>query len=135
MSLLSAPGSILIKLTLMKSLYTRGVVVHQTVFLSKQVLTIVADRQRDAQTIEVPEAYTLVGRFSTMKHPLGQRGLSTSITAVDLIQGRNWILGIFYESNLTEARFEIILFSTFLSPMNPIFYAVSKYLCFISVHQ
>ena len=79
----------------MKSLYTRGVVVHQTVFLSKQVLTIVADRQRDAQTIEVPEAYTLVGRFSTMKHPLGQRGLSTSITAVDLIQGRNWILGIF----------------------------------------
>ena len=34
---------------------TRGVVVHQTVFLSKQVLTTVAGR--DAQAIEVPGAY------------------------------------------------------------------------------
>ena len=52
MSLLSAPGSVVIKTTLMKSLaevlwYT------QTVFLSKQVLPIVAARRRDVQTIEV----------------------------------------------------------------------------------
>ena len=30
-----------------------------------------------------------------------------SITVVDLIQQRNWIPRIFYESNLMEARFEI----------------------------
>ena len=52
MSLLSAPGSVVIKTTLMKSLaevlwYT------QTMFLSKQVLLIVAARRRDVQTIEV----------------------------------------------------------------------------------
>ena len=46
MSLLRAPGSILI--TLMKSL--AEVLCTQTMFLSKQILTIVTGRQRDAQT-------------------------------------------------------------------------------------
>ena len=53
MSLVSAPGSVLIK----KNAYevtSRGVVVvPRPAFLSKQVQTIVACRQRDAQTIEV----------------------------------------------------------------------------------
>ena len=55
MSQLSAPGSVLIAY----EVTSRGVMVlwyTQTVFLSKQILLIVAGRQRDAQTIEVPEA-------------------------------------------------------------------------------
>ena len=56
MSLLSAPGS---EKTLMKSL-AEALWCTQTVFLSKQVLTTVAGRRRDAQTIEVPGAYTLL---------------------------------------------------------------------------
>ena len=47
MSLLRAPGSILI--TLMKSL-AEVLLCTQTMFLSKQILTIVTGRQRDAQT-------------------------------------------------------------------------------------
>ena len=39
-------------------------------------------------------------------------GKYASITAVDLIQLKELDSRIFYESNLTEARFEIILFST-----------------------
>ena len=56
MSLLSAPGY-------QNNTYevtTRGVVMHPDVFLSKQVLTTVAGRWRDAQMIEVPGAYTLL---------------------------------------------------------------------------
>ena len=53
MRLLSAPGNILIK-TFMKSL-AEALWCTQTVFLSKQVLTIVT-----AQMIEVPQAYTLL---------------------------------------------------------------------------
>ena len=49
-SLLSAPGSVLIKTTLMKS-PAEALWCTQTVFLSKQVWTIVAGRIRDAQTI------------------------------------------------------------------------------------
>ena len=59
MSVLSAPENVLIKTTLMKSL-PEALWCTQTVFLSKQVLTTVAGRQRDAQTIEVPGAYTLL---------------------------------------------------------------------------
>ena len=59
MSRLSAPGNILIKTMLMKSL-PEALWCTQTVFLSKQVLTIVAGRRRDAQTIEVPGADTLL---------------------------------------------------------------------------
>ena len=68
----------------------------QTVFLSKQVLTTVAGRRRDAQTIEVPGAYTLLRWFSTTRNtPWGKEasrmasaflGKYASITAVDLIQ-------------------------------------------------
>ena len=59
MNLLSAPGSVLIKIALMKS--SAGLSgAAQTVFLSKQVRTIVAGRKRDAQTIEVLGAYTLL---------------------------------------------------------------------------
>ena len=39
MSLLSAPGNVLIKTTLAFEVTTRGIVVHPDVFLSKQVLT------------------------------------------------------------------------------------------------
>ena len=53
MSLLSAPGNVLIT--------TRGVVVHpDRVLVKQQVLTTVAGRRRDAQTIKVPGAYTLL---------------------------------------------------------------------------
>ena len=50
MSLLSLSGSVLIK----------TMRCTRTVFLSKQVLTIVAGRRRDAQTIEILGAYTLL---------------------------------------------------------------------------
>ena len=53
MSLLSAPGSVLNAY----EVTSKGVVV---VFLSKQVLTIVAGRRRDVQTVEVPGAYTVL---------------------------------------------------------------------------
>ena len=93
--------------------------VHQEAFLSKQCLwshqqrhcckrvlvrqvrTIVTIRRSDAQTIEVLGAYTLLRRFSTTNNtPWGKEatwkasaflGKYASITAVDLIQGRNWI--------------------------------------------
>ena len=58
MSLLSAPRSVLIKIMLVKSL-AEALWYTQTVFLSKQVRTIVAGRQTVAQTIEVFGAYTL----------------------------------------------------------------------------
>ena len=58
MSLLSAPAqSVFIKKkVLMKSPADAA----QTMFLSKQVWTIVGGRQRDAQTIKVLGAYTLL---------------------------------------------------------------------------
>ena len=92
MSLLSAPGY-------QNNTYevtTRGVVMHPDVFLSKQVLTTVAGRWRDAQTIEVPGTYTLLVLQETT--PGAKRpprmvsaflGKYASIIAVDLIQGRN----------------------------------------------
>ena len=56
MSLLSAPGSVFIKTTLMKSpAEALNCGASRTMFLSKQVRTIVAGRQSDAQTIEVLE--------------------------------------------------------------------------------
>ena len=64
----------------------------QTVFLSKQVLTTVAGRRRDAQTIEVSGAYTLLRWFSTTRNKEASRMASAflekydCITAVDLIQ-------------------------------------------------
>ena len=57
MSLLSAPGSVLIKITLTRSL-AEALWCTQTMFLSKQVLTTVTGSLRDAQAIEVPGAYT-----------------------------------------------------------------------------
>ena len=57
MSLLSAPGSVLIKTTFIRSL-GEALWYTQTVFLSKQILTKVAGRQKDARTIEVPGTYT-----------------------------------------------------------------------------
>jgi len=61
MSLLSVPGSVLIKTTLMKSL-AEALWCTQIMFLSKQVLTIVL---ADAQMIEVPGAYTHLRWSST----------------------------------------------------------------------
>ena len=58
-SLLSAPGNVLVKTTLTKSL-AEGLWYTQTEFLSKQGLTIVTGRQRDALTIQVPGTYTLL---------------------------------------------------------------------------
>ena len=57
MSLLSEPGSILIKTMLTKSL-AEGLWYTQTEFLSKEVLTIVT--ARNAQMIKVLGAYTLL---------------------------------------------------------------------------
>ena len=59
MSLLSAPGNVLVKTTLTKS-QAEGLWYTQTEFLSKQGLTIVTGRQRDALTIQVPGTYTLL---------------------------------------------------------------------------
>ena len=59
MSLLSEPGSVLIKTMLTKSL-AEGLWYTQTEFLSKNVPTIVTARQRNAQTIKVLGAYTLL---------------------------------------------------------------------------
>ena len=75
-------------------------------------------RRRDAQTIDVPGAYTLLRWFSTTRNTPGAKrpprmvsaflGKYASFTAVDLIQQKELDSRIFYESNLTEARFEII---------------------------
>ena len=59
MSLHSAPGSVLIKTTLMKS-SAEALWRTQTVFLLKQVWTIVTGRMQDAQTIQVLGTYTLL---------------------------------------------------------------------------
>ena len=59
MSLLSEPGSVLIKTMLTKSL-AEGLWYTQTEFSSKEVLTIVTARQRNAQAIKVLGAYTLL---------------------------------------------------------------------------
>ena len=63
MNLFSAPGTVLIKTTLLKSLQRPVVVSTQISLLSKQVRAIVAGRQRDGQTIEFPGAYTLLGKL------------------------------------------------------------------------
>ena len=81
--------------------------------------TTVAGRRRDAQTIKILGAYTLLRLFSTTKTiPPGAKrppcmasaflGKCASITAVDLIQRKKLGSLNFYESNLTEARFEMI---------------------------
>ena len=59
---MSAPGSILITTTLVKSLQRRCSSQHPDLALSKQVRTIVAARQCDAQTIEFSGAFTLSGK-------------------------------------------------------------------------
>ena len=59
MSLLSVPGSVLIKTTIIKSLAEAFWCCPDRV-LVKQVRTIVAGRKVDAQTIEVHGAYTLL---------------------------------------------------------------------------
>ena len=85
-------------------------------FLSKQVRTIVAGRQSDAQTDR-----SLYTSSTTNNTPWGKEAtcmamlsleIYASITVVDLIQQKKLDFWNFYESNLTEARFEIILFST-----------------------
>ena len=109
---MSALGSVLIKTTLIKSL-PEALWYAQIVFLSKQVLTTVAGRWRDAQAIVVPGAYTLLT-------PPGAKRPGTwlvlflenmlFITVVDLIQQKKLDSWNFYESNLTEARFNSLLF-------------------------
>ena len=75
--------NVLIKTTLMKSL-PEALWCTQTVFLSKQVLTIVAGRRRCAQTIEVPGAYklTLGMRFLIIELLPTQSVLSVSVVGV-----------------------------------------------------
>ena len=88
--------------------------------LSKQVRTIVAGRQRDAQTIEFSGAYTLSGKLaygnlrqatlSRAKKPPSVAstflGKCASITTVDLRKKLgSWK---FFEPNLAEARFDLI---------------------------
>ena len=92
----------------------------QTVFLSKRVLTTVAGRRRGAQTIEVPGAYTLLRDLVLQETPPGAKrpprmasafvGKYASVTAVDLIQWKKLDSRNFYESNLTEARFDSLPF-------------------------
>ena len=75
MSLISAPGNVLTKTMLMKSLPEVLWCTH-TMFLSKQVLTTVTGRGRDAYTTEVPGAYTLLRCFSTTRNtPWGKEAL------------------------------------------------------------
>jgi len=57
---MSLSGSVLIKTTLYEAL-AEVLWCTQTVFLSKQVPTIVAGKRRDTQTIEILGAYTLKG--------------------------------------------------------------------------
>ena len=46
---------------------------HQTVFLSKQVLTTVTGRRRAAQTIKVPGAYTVLRDLVLQETPPGAK--------------------------------------------------------------
>ena len=96
---------------------------RQTVFLSKQVLTtVVADGERCSDDRSSWSLYTskvdlvLHETVPGAKRPLRMvsafPGKYASIAAVDLIKLKKLDSQKFYESNLTEARFEIILFST-----------------------
>ena len=96
---------------------------RQTMFLSKQVLTTVAGRQRDDQSswslnTSIKVDLVLHETPPVAKRPLHMAsaflGKYASITAIDLIQPKKLDSQNFYESNLMEARFEIILFSTVL---------------------
>ena len=79
----------------------------QTMLLSKQVRTTVTGRWRDAQVVKIPGAYTLLKQFSTTSNAPGAKRpprmasaflrKCASIAAVDLIQRRNWISGIFID--------------------------------------
>ena len=60
MSLLSLSGSVLIRQNNAYEAPAEALWCTQTVFLSKQVPTIVAARRRDALTIEVLGTYTLL---------------------------------------------------------------------------
>ena len=75
----------------------------QTVFLSKQALTIIAGQTKRCSDVHF--LGDLVLRTASAFLGLGKRA---SITAVDLIQRKKLDSWNFYESNLTEARFEII---------------------------
>ena len=57
--------------------HCRGIVVSmQTLLLSKQVRTIVTGRQCDAQMIEFPGAYTLLGKHMVIaEHSKAEQGL------------------------------------------------------------
>ena len=117
MSLLSAPGSVFIKTTLMKSPAEalRCFSDHVLVKTSKDNSRWQTERCSDDRS---SRAYTLLKWFNTTNNtPWGKEatcmasaflGKYASITAVDLIQQKKLDFWNFYESNLTEARFEII---------------------------
>ena len=118
MSLLSAPGSVLIK-TFMKSL-AEALWCTQIVFLSKQVLTIVAGGRRDALMIKVPGTYILLRWFSTTSNTLGAKrplrmvsaflGNYVSIIVVDLVQQKKLDSWNFYESNHGSLIWNYLIF-------------------------
>ena len=110
---LSAPGSVPIskKKKQVLSHQQRRCGSAQTMFLVKQIWTIVAVRQRDAQTIKVLGDCTLGDLYYKQKRPhacmaCAFLGKYASITVIDLIQRKKLDFRNFYE--LTKVRFEII---------------------------
>ena len=121
MNLLSAPGSLLIKITPMKSLPCRAIMVHQIMFLSKQVLTTVADRccrwSKFLEPIHFKGDLVLQETLPGAKRPLRMAsaipailGKYASITAVDLIQWKKLDSRNFYESKGSQIWNYFILY-------------------------
>ena len=119
MSLLSAPGGVHIKTTLMKSLaealwYTQT----QTVCScqNKYWRQLLPDGEMlRPSNISEPGVYTSKVIQYYKQHSRGQRGLMhgqycswKAITPVDLIQRKKLDFRNFYDSNLTEARFNYL---------------------------
>ena len=109
-SALSAPGSVLIKITLMKSLpealwYTRPCSCQ-----NKYWQQPLADREmlRGLKFLEPIHFYGITGAKRLLRMASAFLGKYASITGVDLIQWKKLDFRNFYESNLTEARIEII---------------------------
>ena len=117
MSLFSAPGSVLIKTTFMKSLPDApDCVLVKTSTDNSRWQT--GEMLRGSKFLEPIHFLVLHETPPGANRPLHMvsafPGKYASITAVDLIQLNKLDSRNFYESNLTEARFEIILFSTVL---------------------
>ena len=90
----------------------------QTVFLSKHVQTIVAGRQKDAQTIKIPGAYTFLGKLIQYCKQYTntwatERFLCIASAVLRRSEScrskweRKW-LNFCKSVNLSEARFEIL---------------------------